>query len=491
MEELKKLIDVIERKGKLSSSALLNYADGSSLETKLYQLIKNDEATDESLLINRLYGRSDRQNAYKMLKVRVKRKLHNQLFFLDTENKKIVDNLVTMEVKCRRSLYLAEVLLKLQEPALAKQQLNKTLLIAKEACLVKYEIDTLELQRTFFAERSYDLKSYENTSHRLQELYSIQAIEREADRVYFYVRFGSKFGVEVSKQFLETLRDEVEKLKKYWLITDSNHIFKRYHQLTMYYYEFTGEFELFVKYLNEIFGLYNAGKIHKAYFSVTFNKYMLIFALLRAKQYAEGLAEAESLNKELAENSANWFANMENYFLLALHSRNYRKAEDILRTTLQNKYLSETTTFAQERWLLFYKFTNYITGFSINDYVPKKLKYVSQDKKGYNVWNLILDFALALDKREPELVEREADRLRKFSAKYLTSKEDARTTIFLKLLLLISRNFDDIVSCKRKSAYLLNKLKITPTGGIAYAETEIIPYEDLWEIILLKLSGSK
>lgn len=56
MDELKKLIDILERKGKGSASALLNYTDNTNLEMRLYHLAKNDKLDDETLLAEQLYS---------------------------------------------------------------------------------------------------------------------------------------------------------------------------------------------------------------------------------------------------------------------------------------------------------------------------------------------------------------------------------------------------------------------------------------------------
>lgn len=491
MDELKKLIDVLEQKGKSSASALLDYSDVESLEARLYQLVREGQPTDEKILIEALYGSAATTGAYKMLKSRVKKKLYNQLFFLDTENTRIADELAIVEVKCRKILYLADLLRKLQEAAFAEQQLRKAIALAKESQFIKYEIDALEQLRMHFSERNFSSKEFNECVERLKILYSILEIEKKADNIYYEIRFSTKLGVHASNEVIVKLPEMIDRLLMFWKASDSSHVFRRYHQLKMFYYELKGDFESFILYLKEIFAVYYSGKIHPLYFSINFNKYLLVFAYLRAKQYKEGIKEAEELKTKIKEGSHNWFANMENYFLLAAHSKNYSKAEELLTEALSNKYLNEITSFAQERWQLFYQFLNYITGFTSPTYSGSKLKHVPQDKKGYNVWRLILDFILTLKEEDPELIEREIERVRKFSTKYLTAKEDARTKTFLKLLQVVGREFSDSKVAKRKGAYLFSKLQELPAPGIAYAETEIIPYEHLWGLILEKMESNK
>ena len=489
MEELKKLVDVLERKGKASASAILDYSDSESLETRLYQHIKEGRASNEIELLTQLYGNADKVNAFRMLKSRVKRKLYNQLFFLDIEDAKVAYRISVEEFKCRKILYLADALRRVGEVKLAKQHLQKVLEIAGKMQLIDSQIDALKQLRFILAENEYNRKAFNECVAKLEHLHSQQEIERRAEATFYDIRFDLKLGVEASRNLLGKLSGVLDDLKSYWAESGLSSVFRRYHQLRLIYFEVNGDLVSNINYIKEAFEQYYSGKIHRAYFSENYNKYLLAFAYLRSQQFKEGLEIAEALRNELTKDSSNWFAHMENYFLLAVHSKNYPKAEALISEVLNNKYLQETTTFSQERWLLYYKFLNYISGYTISTAQDKVLRHVPQDKKGFNVWNLIIEFLQVLEKQQPELLEREMERIRKFSSKYLNADEDTRTKLFLKLLQLVAREFADPKTCRRKGLYLFKKLQQTPVPGIAYAETEIVPFEHLWEIILKKLTS--
>ncbi len=491
MEEIKKLIDVLERKGKSSSAALLNIHDDHNLESRLYHAVKEDKTLDEEILLDRLYNNKDKEDAYKMLKSRVKRKLYNQLFFLDIDKNQIIGKVTSLELKCRKLLYFAEVLRSLGEIELAEQQFKKVLTITESAELTKYAIDALEKYLILVAERKFKVQYFEEVTFKLHKLYEIYEYERKTKLLYYDVRFHVKLGVQSNYKLLESFTKVLNEMDQYWRASGSSIVFMLLYRVKMLYYEYVGDAEGHIDYLNKSHLLFKKGKINKLYFSENLNNFLLVFAYLRAKKYKQGFKEAEVLKGILQEGTSNWFANLENYFMLAVHSRNYKKAEEILTEVLTNKYLKDLTSFAQERWLLFYKYMGYISGFSMAGFSSRKMKFVSQDKKGYNVWSLILDFIVALQQDKPELLTREKDRVRKFMSKYLKSKEDARTKIFLKLLLIIGKELDDAKVCRKKCAYMFKKLKQTPAPGIAFAETEIVPYESLLEIILQRLELPK
>lgn len=489
MEELRKLIDIIENKGKFSESTILDYSDASNLETRLYHLVKENRINDEKHLVEELYGSESKSSAYKMLKSRVKRKLYDQLFFLDIEDNKLINKRVATELKCKKFLYFSQILRQLEEVALSEKILKKVIALAKEADLINYEIEALEQLRILIAEGKFNRKLLDECADNLERLYTIKDFLNKSNAIYFDVRFDIKLGVDTSHKFKEKLAGYIKVLENYWLASKASSVFYRYHQLKLIHYELDGDVKHYIQYLKETLELYNVGKIHPLYFSTNHNRFLLVYNYLKSKDYIEGLAEAELLKQKLQVGTNNWFANLENYFLLGVHSKNYLKAQQLLEEALTNKHLEYQNPFAQERWLLYYKFFSYITDLKLPVNTNKKLKHIPNDKKGFNVWSLILDFIVIIEKDQPELVEREIDRVRKFIAKYLTSEGDARTKLFLKLLQITGREYKNIKVCKQKGSYILNKLKQTPVAGYAYAETEIVPYEQLWEIILQKLEN--
>jgi hypothetical protein len=56
--------------------------------------------------------------------------------------------------------------------------------------------------------------------------------------------------------------------------------------------------------------------------------------------------------------------------------------------------------------------------------------------------------------------------------------------MMFRLLALTVKEDMDYSQSKKKGRYFYDKLQVTPSPGDAYAEIEIIPYEQLWEITL-------
>jgi hypothetical protein len=74
--------------------------------------------------------------------------------------------------------------------------------------------------------------------------------------------------------------------------------------------------------------------------------------------------------------------------------------------------------------------------------------------------------------------------LRKYQQRHLREAETLRSQLFLRLLMLTIKENFDVQACERKGQALLNRLRETPPPGEAFAEIEIIPYEELWSLTL-------
>jgi hypothetical protein len=112
----------------------------------------------------------------------------------------------------------------------------------------------------------------------------------------------------------------------------------------------------------------------------------------------------------------------------------------------------------------------------------------SRDKRGYNVAILIFQLVHYLQERllEPVLVRLE--RLRKYQQRHLRDAATLRSRTFLRLLLLLPEADFDPAQLAERGRPLLRTLQQATLTRDADAEVEIIPYEDLWVLIMRVLT---
>ncbi|WP_162426949.1 hypothetical protein [Pontibacter pudoricolor] len=490
MEELRQLVKLLEEQGKGSGGALLNLTDTTNLETKVYLLIKDQANISEDEIIQQLYGGSKGSSAFKMLKSRVKRKLYNQLNFLNIDSTITYSKSLVEEIRCNALLNEALILDNHEFAHLREKLTLQALKIAKLAELSSHVVRALEILRLNSSFRIFDRKRFYELSEEIQKYRQLSAVEEEARDLYLRIMVEIRVGVKNRIDHAEFIIKGVNKLFAFWQQTNSSPIYSYYYVGKSAALEALGSVTDHIKHLNDSAQLFYNGKISPLYFFYHRNQFGLTYAYLKNKQFAEGFDVAEKLKKQLELSSINWFAHMENYFLLATHSHNYGKAKEILVEVLSNSKLKSTPQTAQDRWYLYYQFYILTTATDLGFTLNYKPLVIMQDKNGYNVWYLILEFIHVLKSLDVELITRNVERLRKYVAKHFGAASDPRTRLFLKLLLIAGHEYSNVKTCRRKSRYLFQKLRQTPFAGDAYAEVEIIPYEHLWEHVLLSIGSS-
>lgn len=490
MQELKQLIKLIEEQSKGLGAALLNLADTANLETQLYFIIRDSTNITEEELIAQLYGNNSKSSAFKMLKSRVKRKLFNQLNFLDFSNSKRFPTLLALEIKCNSLLNEALILHELDSVKLKEKVIWQALKIAKEAELTNIIVRALDMQRLIYSFKLFNKSKYYELTEEIQEYKKLLIQEDEANDLYLAIMVEVRIGVKNRLEHSKFISENVEKIKQLWESTSSSVIYSKYYVVKTFLLEAFGDITEHIKFLTNSENLYSQGKINPYHFPYHRHLYSLTYVYLKNKQFLEGYNTAEKLKTQLNPIDNNWFAHMENYFMLATHSRDYLKAKEILDEVFSNSKLKSNPQFAQERWYLFKEFYNLISKQSLPYNSNLKLKFIIQDKHGYNTWYLILNFLKVFKTGDADSIERVTEGLRKYSLKHYSSEADPRTRLFIKLLLVAGQEPDNAKACRRKSRYLLHKLEQTPFAGDAYAEVEIIPYEHLWEHILLSIESN-
>jgi hypothetical protein len=214
---------------------------------------------------------------------------------------------------------------------------------------------------------------------------------------------------------------------------------------------------------------------------------------LRGRRPQEGLKLAEAFAETIHPTSSNWFYFYEHYLLLALHAGEYEQAQRLLQVAHKNPSYSKLRPAAHERWELLEAYTELalpIEQVSLKRrnqlavFAALTVPEYSRDKRGYNVAILVFQLMHYLQQRllEPVLVRLE--RLRKYQQRHLRDAATLRSRTFLRLLLLLPEADFDPAQLAKRGQPLLRTLQQATLTRDADAEVEIIPYEDLWSLIM-------
>ncbi|MCC2546834.1 hypothetical protein LJY25_10295 [Hymenobacter sp. BT175] len=458
-------------------------------ELQLLNLLKEDDTSTQNQISKQLYNKKQGDSvAFRKLKSRVEHKLLNHLYFLDhTDPRHSVSR--RFELQCLELFHQSSVLQWESEYSLAERLLRKCLRLAQEGEFTRYIVLALNELRDLYAEKREPAR-YRATMEQLKHYRQVQEWEEEASQLYWDTKMIMIRSVKLRSTLLDDLPGYIQKLQ---------HLHEKARTFSTFYYhyrmqitreEMVGNFDEIIRITSAVEEQLAAGKINKKRFDSRYNKFMNIYALLRNRQAQKGLELAEGYFKDFHPSSGNWFYFLEHYLLLALHAGQYSQAHELMRLAHKNTYYSKQRVAALQRWDLYEAYLHFISPEASSLRLMHFAQFVqtvpdySRDKQGYNVAILILQFLYYLRRNDEEALLMRLESLRKYEQRWLRDPATLRSQLFLRLLVLtVKENFRAEV-CEKKGQTLLARLQGAPQPGEAYAETEIIPYEDLWALTL-------
>ncbi|OKL38590.1 hypothetical protein [Pontibacter flavimaris] len=487
MKELQRLVKIIDKNAS-ASSPLINFQDESTLEYKLFHLLKNNSVDSDEAVAKVLYGSEKLTGSYRMLKSRFRRKLYNHLYFLDfapdafySANK--------VNYTCLSLLTEAQALLISSELKLALKVLEQAMVLA-----TKYENNEIKvLALEMICSINRDLSKKRELDKRREELlacYEVQVSEREGFWLYEKMLGGLKVVTSEKLSVLQDFPAALARMWELWKVSKSSKIFFWRHILQIAYLEQQGEYVEVVNAIATTERLVKEKKVNTSWYNRKFNAFIEVYALLQSRQYERGLELAEKNIKLFEKYTANWFGFMENYVLLAIHDQQYQLAENLLKDVIEGEHLRKLSDSSIERWELYRRYFVFLEEQVVGERrqalsfeITAKLLILPNDKSGFNLALLVLDVLEKLSEGALDDLEVQAERVRKYTQKYLRGEKAERPRLFMRLLLLALTR-QNAREAREQGQVLLEKLQATPLPGDAFTEVEIVPYEHLWEHVL-------
>lgn len=109
----------------------------------------------------------------------------------------------------------------------------------------------------------------------------------------------------------------------------------------------------------------------------------------------------------------------------------------------------------------------------------------SQEKAGLNIAIINLQIIHAIDNRDYDMLIDRADALKQYLHRHLKQKKAYRSYCFVRMIIEMTKAGFNPIRTERYVEDWLAKLKSVPLElSEQPLEVEIVPYEDLWEIIM-------
>jgi len=132
-----------------------------------------------------------------------------------------------------------------------------------------------------------------------------------------------------------------------------------------------------------------------------------------------------------------------------------------------------------------------LRNFRLNRFINDVPLY-SKDKKGTNIAILVAQFIYLLAENKTDQIFERLEGLNQYCHRYLRNDHTYRSNCFIKMLLKIpTANFHPVRVRNHTQTYWKKLQNASLTISEQSYEVEIIPYEDLWELVLEILDNRK
>ncbi len=492
VNEVANLVRIVTSRAVAATPVLDLRSSSASKEQLFVSMVKLQPEASQLQLAKAVYGKATTTNlrALQKLQSRVRSKLLNHLYFLDHTDPRLVVSR-RYELECLDLLHKVSVLYAERDFRLAERLLLKCLKLAETGEFTQYIVMAARMLRNLYAELRRPA-SHKKAGTVLTRAQQRLGWEDEAEQLYAATQLASNGSVAGRRALLAALPGRIAQLELLHRRAGSFTTYNILYRTRIACEEMQGNFPAMIRIAAAADRHFQAGKLNARRFDLRFNHFTAIYAYLRSRQPVRGLQLAERYLRDFHPTSNNWFYFQEHHLLLALHARRYDLARQLIETVMANSGFLGQREAAKQRWDLYRSYVEFVQPPSrlpsarqrqLNQQMLVLPEY-SRDKRGHNVAIMVLQLLYFLRERNLEPVMLRLERLRKYQQRHLNEGEMLRSRLFLRLLqVIVEKNFDADKAAER-SKTLLQQLRDTPPPGGAFAEVEIIPYENLWEIVL-------
>lgn len=474
---------------------------------KLYVGILNGSIVNDKTACQILYGstKKDKSTTYNSLKSRLFWRLTNSLFFIDQDrvllnkfNKQLYiirkNSTIVRILDVRGALTAAAYV--------AKKNLNTAIQygFAEDICIF-----TATLMRA--TSSIGDEKGFEK--YAAINAHWTEAIQYINTANIYFLRINSWYAAQwdLQQENLIEISNYIQTINSYRKKCNVNFLHTTYYHLRRVYAEIEQNYADITMVCDEALEYFKNNPL----FSTNQSRAGFILPAFSANiwkgDYEAAYTLAQECTKLLRAGSQNWFYFQEPHFILALRSKNYQLAKQIFIEVTTHPNFNFKNEVMIEKWRLHEFYARFISQEDFKQtLLPKGIRgkhkhfrafastlpTLSKDLTGHNVVAVFAHILYLIRIGDFDTLIQRDESLQVLRRKRLT-KLNYRLGIFARMIhIMVEHNFNPVPTQKFAKKWQ-NKLKHMPEkfkGGTA--ETlEIIPFEDLWEMMMNELKAVK
>lgn len=495
MENIQELVYIVNR-NKVKRIDMLDLTDESpSKVNALYQAISKGEVKSDEEASALLFPKAKSKSAYRNLKVVLKEKLLNTLFFIDAYQNGHSDRQSAF-YEAYKDFAAAQMLIAKNARKIGVNLLEKILKKAKQYEFTELSVMVVRLLRLHYGTRLGDQKRYAEFNQLYEAYHEIAEFENEAEQCYsdlviHYINDASaKEELQLlAKQYYQRLAPQLSNIQSY-----------KYHFYTglvrLFEQTSVNDYAATVPICEEIITFFEQ-KPFMANTPIQICLHHQLVAYMQLRDYEQGARVARRSQGLIEDGSFNWFKNLEYLFLLAMHTKKYQEAYEVFSEGIHHKRFDFLPEKIREMWQLYQAYIHLLidqevilpsdgdknfTTFRINRFLNNMPLY-SKDKRGMNVAILVVQILFYIQKRKYDTAIDRIEAIEKYCSRYLFKADTMRSYYFIKMLLAIPKASFHQKAAVRYAAVSAKKMEAIPTElSYQFHKIEIIPYELLWDI---------
>ena len=467
---------------------------------EFYEGLLNNKFKNDRDAAAFLYNCTESDDKYRQLKSRFRKRLLNTLFFLDVN--------VPSNSTYDRSYYsvnkdwtLVKILIANNAEFTAASLARQILITALKYKFADVIVNCSRILRTFCANTS-DEKGYEEYDQYIKQYSNVLDAEIRSEELYQRVIMNYYQLPQKSASLREKIDTYCEALVGLSEMYDSPIVIYNMYLVWAFRYEMLHDYEAMIevcekaeKYIEENPNSYQDEKL------ATF-QLKKMSAYLHIRDYKRGKVNAEKCLKSFPSGTANWFHFMEYYILLAFHTENYVNALAILDEATTHPKFKRLSLVDREKWNLYEVYLGYISesspdnplllqnqkrrNFRTNKFLADPILF-PREQRIFTLHMVVAQALFYIEKKNFSQVEERIDRLKSYANRQLKKEDYFRAIQFIRLLQQLAKadfKVSDLTNVDKYYARL-HKYPFFYRGLLT--ELEIIPFEKIWDIILLKL----
>ncbi len=465
---------------------------------EFYEALLSGRYKNDRDAATHLYGCSPTDDRYRQLKSRFRKRLLNTLFFLD-QNPSGASSYERAVYACNKDWALVKILLSNDAQHTAADMARSVLHTALKFQFTDHTLNAARLLRDYAVRYGTEQEFEEYDALVRKNALTLDA-EIRSESICQYVAMQHRNQVPLSRK--SAFRTEIERfcqeLMQLYDLHQSPVVFLNSLLMRACLCEFDRDW-------NGLLGICTEAEQFMEkhpYFQRGEKAEKLwlkkIGACLHLRDFTQGRLEAEKLLQTVTEGGETWFAALDWYFLLAMHTGEFAEANSIYERAAQHSKFRKLPAAEREKWQLYETYLDLF--FGQNDSNGRNAKIstrngkplneplaFAKDNRHFAVHHSVVQIVNALAHDNYIGAAGQIDWLKSLANRQFKTEEPDRTLQFIRLLQHLAKSgfaARDLNGATQAFADL-RQMPFHYRGTVK--DLEVVPYERIWEQIMQNL----